>query len=90
MSPSGPSGEHACPPPESTPESATTPFGAPLTELYGEQAGQGAPPLRGSVNPDNAVGLIRMENIDGLFIGRSAWDARKFNAIIRDVAAADG
>lgn len=45
----------------------------------------------GSVNPDNAVGLIRMENIDGLFIGRSAWDARKFNAIIRDVlAAADG
>ena len=63
-----------------------------LTELYGEQAGQAVPLLYGgSVNPDNAVGLIRMENIDGLFIGRSAWDARKFNAIIRDVlAAADG
>lgn len=47
-----------------------------LTELYGEQAGQAVPLLYGgSVNPDNAVGLIRMENIDGLFIGRSAWDA---------------
>ena len=29
MSPSGPSESTACPPPESTPESATTPFGAP-------------------------------------------------------------
>lgn len=27
--PSGPSESTACPPPESTPESATTPFGAP-------------------------------------------------------------
>jgi len=26
-----------------------------------------------------------MRNIDGLFIGRSAWDADRFNSIIRTV-----
>ncbi|MEI3089060.1 MAG: RpiB/LacA/LacB family sugar-phosphate isomerase [Oscillospiraceae bacterium] len=30
----------------------------------------------GSVNPENAPELIQRENIDGLFIGRSAWQAR--------------
>lgn len=39
----------------------------------------------GSVNPENAVGLSKMEHIDGLFIGRSAWQADNFNKIIRDV-----
>jgi len=29
--------------------------------------------------------LILMPHIDGLFIGRSAWDADNFNAIIRKV-----
>jgi triosephosphate isomerase len=29
----------------------------------------------GSVNMDNSSELINMKNIDGLFIGRSAWDA---------------
>ena len=33
----------------------------------------------------NAVDLIPKENIDGLFIGRSAWDADNFNKIIRSV-----
>ena len=27
----------------------------------------------------------KMEHIDGLFIGRSAWQADNFNKIIRDV-----
>ena len=57
-----------------------------LVELFGEELGGAIPILYGgSVNPQNAAGLIRMDHIDGLFIGRSAWDAQKFNAIIRDV-----
>jgi len=59
-----------------------------LTELFGE-AGRGVPVFYGgSVNPENAVPLSRCRDIDGLFIGRSAWDAAKFNALIRDVLRA--
>ncbi len=39
----------------------------------------------GSVNHMNAAKLIREPHIDGLFVGRSAWDAHNFNRIIRDV-----
>jgi triosephosphate isomerase len=39
----------------------------------------------GSVNPENACDLIRQPAIDGLFIGRSAWEAAGFNALIRQV-----
>ena len=57
-----------------------------LVELFGEEAGNEVPVLYGgSVNPENAVGLSKMEHIDGLFIGRSAWQADNFNKIIRDV-----
>jgi triosephosphate isomerase len=56
-----------------------------LTQLYGT-AGAAVPLLYGgSANNENAADLIGMNNIDGLFIGRSAWDADNFNAIIRDV-----
>lgn len=56
-----------------------------LIELFGEE-GEEIPVLYGgSVNAENAVGLSKMEHIDGLFIGRSAWDANNFNKIIRDV-----
>lgn len=57
-----------------------------VQELFGEEIGARIPLLYGgSVNPQNAPGLIQMENIDGLFIGRSAWQADNFNAILRDV-----
>ena len=57
-----------------------------VRELFGEEAGDQIPLLYGgSVNPQNAPGLIGMENIDGLFIGRSAWQADNFNSIIRSV-----
>lgn len=36
----------------------------------------------------NAETLISMPDIDGLFIGRSAWDAVQFGEIIRKVLAA--
>lgn len=57
-----------------------------LVELFGREAGEQVPLLYGgSVNPKNAPELIRLRNIDGLFIGRSAWQAERFNSIIRSV-----
>ena len=56
-----------------------------LVELFGE-AGKTVPVLYGgSVNPGNANELISQPSIDGLFIGRAAWDAEKFNTLIRGV-----
>lgn len=56
-----------------------------LADLFGEE-GKKVPILYGgSVNPSNAVEMISRENVDGLFIGRSAWDPARFDSIIRDV-----
>ena len=52
-------------------------MGAPLDILYG-----------GSVNPQNCVALARQPAIDGLFIGRSAWDAAGFIGIVESVTRA--
>jgi triosephosphate isomerase len=41
----------------------------------------------GSVNPGNAAELLAQPNIDGLFIGRSAWQARGYIEILRRCAA---
>jgi triosephosphate isomerase len=50
------------------------------------ERGAGIPILYGgSVNKENAVELIKQPEIDGLFIGRAAWDASRFNEIIRAV-----
>lgn len=57
-----------------------------LAELFGEACAAEIPLLYGgSVNAENAVPLSQQPDIDGLFIGRSAWDAENFNAIIRSV-----
>lgn len=62
-----------------------------LCELFGEEVGKSIPVLYGgSVNEKNAVPLIRQPYIDGLFIGRSAWDAKNFNRIIREVLSVQG
>ena len=54
-----------------------------LLELFGD-VGDNIPILYGgSVNPDNAEQLIRQPTIDGLFVGRAAWDADKFSTLIR-------
>ena len=42
----------------------------------------------GSVTPQNGAALIADENVDGLFIGRAAWNADGFAAMIRIVADA--
>lgn len=56
-----------------------------LEELFGKKLASEIPVLYGgSVNPKNASELIVQENIDGLFTGRSAWEADKFDKLIRD------
>ena len=42
----------------------------------------------GSVNPGNCAGLAARPHIDGLFIGRSAWQADGYLGIVAQVAAA--
>ena len=55
-----------------------------LCELFGPEVGSSIPILYGgSVNNKNAESLIMQKHIDGLFIGRCAWDAKNFNRIIR-------
>jgi triosephosphate isomerase len=49
-------------------------LGEPLPVVYG-----------GSVNPQNCLELISKSDIDGLFIGRSAWDPQGFLGIIESV-----
>jgi L-erythrulose 1-phosphate isomerase len=44
----------------------------------------------GSVNPANCVALSREAHIDGLFIGRSAWDIEGYLGIVNSVLAASG
>ncbi|MDF3002555.1 MAG: triose-phosphate isomerase [Bacillota bacterium] len=54
-----------------------------LSELFGEEAKQIPVLYGGSVNPENAEDLIVQPSIDGLFTGRSAWQAEDFNLLIR-------
>lgn len=57
-----------------------------LAELFGAQTAARIPLLYGgSVNAENAVALSLQPNIDGLFIGRSAWEAANFSCIIQSV-----
>lgn len=59
-----------------------------LKEIFGDSY-QTIPVLYGgSVNPGNARELIAQPAIDGLFTGRSAWQADAFNLLIRDALGA--
>lgn len=59
-----------------------------LVELFGEEVGLSIPVLYGgSVNSGNANQLIAQPSIDGLFTGRSAWQADAFDKLIRDAMA---
>ncbi len=42
----------------------------------------------GSVNPGNCEELITQGHIDGLFIGRSAWDVNGYLDILQRVSKA--
>jgi L-erythrulose 1-phosphate isomerase len=52
-------------------------FASPVDVVYG-----------GSVNPQNCRDLSMQAHIDGLFIGRSAWEASGYIAIVESVIAA--
>lgn len=54
-----------------------------LKELFGEPSKEIPVLYGGSVNPKNAGQLIAMPSIDGLFVGRAAWEADKFDKRIR-------
>ena len=54
-----------------------------LCELFGAAGAQIPVLYGGSVNMENAASLAAQPDIGGLFIGRSAWDAARFDAIIR-------
>lgn len=57
-----------------------------LVELFGE-AGRKVPVLYGgSVNLENSREYSTLKSVDGLFIGRSAWDAKNFSRIIHETS----
>ena len=62
-----------------------------IKEVTAIDAGKELPVLYGgSVNPQNCRDLASQPHIDGLFIGRSAWNAKDFIGIIEAVTSALG
>ena len=60
---------------------------AEIIAVAREVTGQRVPCLYGgSVNPDNCAELIACPHIDGLFIGRSAWQVEGYLDILRKCA----
>jgi triosephosphate isomerase len=58
-----------------------------LVEKY-QKIGENIPILYGgSVNENNSMGYLKLQNVDGLFIGRAAWNMVSFKKIISDVDA---
>lgn len=56
-----------------------------LEELYPGKGRQVPVLYGGSVNMENASDLIIQPSIDGLFVGRTAWDAERFASLIRQM-----
>lgn len=57
-----------------------------LIQLWGREIGQQTPVIYGGgINAENAEAVYAQRNVDGLGIGRSAWDAQLFNTIIRKI-----
>ena len=57
-----------------------------LIDQYGEERARAVPILYGgSVNSKNAGPFLRRKDVDGLFIGRAAWEVDGFLGIIRDM-----
>lgn len=57
-----------------------------LIELYGVESALEVPLIYGgSVNMENACSFMARQDVDGLGIGRSAWDAENFRRIISSV-----
>lgn len=54
-----------------------------LKELYPNRGADVPILYGGSVNLDNAESFAAQPEVDGLFVGRSAWEAARFNEMIR-------
>ena len=81
-SPSGPSAKAAAPPRPTTPTPSTVRSRARSLDLFGRSV----PVLYGgSVNPANAEALAAMPEIDGLFVGRAAWQPEGLLGLARQV-----
>lgn len=60
-----------------------------IKDVASDLLGRTPPVLHGgSVNPQNAAGLLRQPHVDGLFVGRAAWEPAGFVEILRLAAAA--
>ncbi|HZJ78803.1 MAG TPA: triose-phosphate isomerase [Clostridia bacterium] len=60
-----------------------------LLELFGNAGEKVSILYGGSVNVENCVSLSKRKNVDGLFIGRSAWDILTFKKIVELLLKAD-
>jgi len=59
-----------------------------LKESYGARIADRVPLLYGgSVNHDNAPTLLALPHVDGLFIGRAAWDGASYLRLLKTIAA---
>lgn len=56
-----------------------------LVQLFGTQAYDIPLLFGGSVNTENFLGYLRKDQVDGLFIGRAAWELASFEAILKEV-----
>lgn len=57
-----------------------------LVDLYGEKVGQEIPLLYGgSVRLDNFLNYIQQTNVNGLFVGRTAWNMETFSVLLNEL-----
>lgn len=59
-----------------------------LCELFGPEADSVPLLYGGSVNPDNCEAFSELDEVNGLFIGRSAWDIVQFEDILTRLSSA--
>lgn len=54
-----------------------------MIDLYGQKGNDIKLLYGGSINRDNYVDYFKIENVNGLFIGRAAWDITTFKTILK-------
>lgn len=83
-------GEQGIPASADEAESGLAAIRAGVRQCFGEACAEHTVLLYGgSVNPDNAAELLQQPNIDGLFIGRSAWQAAGYAQLLQIAASVD-
>ena len=59
-----------------------------LQDSFGAEIAEKVPLLYGgSVNHDNALTLLALPHVDGLFIGRAAWEGESYLRMLKTIAA---